>query len=37
MAHMLEQVPVYLIRDENSGLWGAAVLARQVLREAADA
>ena len=37
MAHLLAQVPVYLIRDENSGLWGGAVLARQKLREATDA
>jgi len=37
MAHILEQVPVSLISDENSGLWGAAVLARQTLQEAADA
>jgi len=37
MAHLLAQVPVYLIRDENSGLWGGAVLARQTLREATDA
>ncbi len=37
LAHLLEQVPVSLITDENSGLWGAAVLARQTLREATDA
>jgi len=37
MAHLLEHVPVYLICDENSGLWGGAVLARQTLRTAADA
>jgi glucokinase len=37
MARLLAQVPVYLIRDENSGLWGGAVLARQKLREATDA
>lgn len=37
MAHLLDHVPVYLISDENSGLWGGAVLARQTLRTAADA
>ena len=37
MARLLAHVPVYLIRDENSGLWGGAVLAVQTLREAGDA
>ena len=37
MAHLLEHVPAYLISDENSGLWGGAVLAQQTLRKAADA
>jgi len=37
MAFLLAAVPVSLISDENSGLWGAAVLARQTLREAGDA
>ncbi|NJD55837.1 MAG: glucokinase, partial [Nitrospirae bacterium] len=37
MSHLLEHVPVCLINDENSGLWGGAVLARQALRAAADA
>jgi glucokinase len=36
MAFLLADVPVSLISDENSGLWGAAVLARQTLREAGD-
>jgi glucokinase len=33
MAHLMNRVPVSLIRDQNSGLWGAAVLARQKLLE----
>ncbi len=33
MAHLLDRVPVSLIRDQNSGLWGAAVLAQQKLLE----
>ena len=37
MAHLLEHIPVYLISDENSGLWGGAVLAQQTLRNTADA
>jgi glucokinase len=37
MSHLLAHVPVYLISDENSGLWGCAVLAVQTLREAGDA
>jgi glucokinase len=32
LPHLLAKVPVSLIRDENSGLWGAAVFARQELR-----
>ena len=33
LADLLAKVPVSLIRDENSGLWGAAVLALQKLEE----
>jgi glucokinase len=33
LAHLLVKIPVSLIRDENSGLWGAAVFARQELRQ----
>jgi glucokinase len=36
MAHLLAHLPVYLIRDQNSGLWGGAVLAAQTLRKAKD-
>jgi glucokinase len=32
MARLLEGMPVYLIRDEDSGLWGAAALGLQMLR-----
>jgi glucokinase len=33
LAHLLAGIPVYLITDENSGLWGGAVLAGQHLME----
>jgi glucokinase len=32
LAHLLENMPVFLIRDEQSGLWGAAALGLQTLR-----
>jgi glucokinase len=31
-AGLLGKMPVFLVRDENSGLWGAAFLAHQVLK-----
>jgi glucokinase len=34
LAALLAKIPVSLIRDENSGLWGGAMLARQILGEA---
>jgi glucokinase len=34
LSALLAKIPVSLIRDENSGLWGGAMLARQILREA---
>ena len=37
MARLLAQIPVSLIVDENSGLWGAAVMAWKTLQEAGDA
>jgi glucokinase len=33
LAALLANIPVYLIRDENSGLWGGAMLALQKLKE----
>ena len=33
LADLLANIPVSLIRDENSGLWGGAVFARQKLNE----
>ena len=36
MGHLLAHLPVYLISDQNSGLWGGAVLAVQTLRETRD-
>jgi len=33
LAALLAKIPVSLIRDENSGLWGGAMLAQQILRE----
>ena len=32
LAGLLEKIPVYLIKDENSGLWGAAKYGLQALR-----
>ena len=32
LAHLLNKVPVFLIKDENSGLWGAAFLGWQTLK-----
>lgn len=32
MAKILSQIPVFLITNEESGLWGAAVLGQQILR-----
>ena len=32
MGHLLRKIPVFLITDENSGLWGAAFLGLQKLR-----
>lgn len=31
LAALLEKIPVYLIKDENSGLWGAAAFGIQML------
>ncbi|MEW6334840.1 MAG: glucokinase [Thermodesulfobacteriota bacterium] len=31
MGSVLERLPVFLVRDQNSGLWGAAMKAAQVL------
>lgn len=33
MSHILGQIPVFLITDQESGLWGAAFLGLQRLRE----
>jgi glucokinase len=33
MSHILEQIPVFLITNEESGLWGAALLGLQTLRK----
>lgn len=33
LAALLARIPVYLMQDENSGLWGGAMLARQKLKE----
>jgi len=33
LADLLSKIPVSLIKDENSGLWGAAMLALQTLKE----
>jgi len=33
LAHLLAGIPVFLITDENSGLWGGAVFAGQLLME----
>ena len=32
MSELLAKIPVSLITDENSGLWGGAMLAKQTLR-----
>jgi glucokinase len=32
LAKLLEHIPVFLIKDQNSGLWGAAVMGRQILQ-----
>ncbi|MEW6110039.1 MAG: glucokinase [Nitrospirota bacterium] len=32
LCHLLEKIPVLLIKDENSGLWGGAVHGLQMLR-----
>lgn len=32
LSYLLEKIPVFLIRDENSGLWGAAFLGLQKLK-----
>ncbi|RPI37715.1 MAG: glucokinase [Nitrospiraceae bacterium] len=34
LSALLSKIPVSLMRDENSGLWGGAMLARQILGEA---
>jgi glucokinase len=31
LAHVLEDIPVYLVTDQNAGLWGGAVLGAQTL------
>jgi glucokinase len=36
LAHILEQIPVFLISDQNSGLWGAAQFGLQKLKESID-
>jgi glucokinase len=37
MAEVLSRIPVFLITDENSGLWGAAMYGLQILRADAGA
>jgi glucokinase len=32
LSHLLLEIPVFLIKDENSGLWGGAVLGLQKIR-----
>ncbi len=32
LAHLLNKVPVFLVKDENSGLWGGAFFGRQMLK-----
>ena len=34
LAHLLNKVPVFLIKDENSGLWGGAFFGAQALKAA---
>jgi glucokinase len=36
LAAILSKIPVYLIKDENSGLWGGAMLALQKLKESEE-
>ena len=36
LARLLEEIPVYLIKDQNSGLWGGAVYGVQLLNETAN-
>jgi len=36
LADLLSKVPVSFIKDENSGLWGAATLALQILKESEE-
>jgi glucokinase len=33
MSRILAQIPVFLITDEESGLWGAALLGQQILKK----
>jgi glucokinase len=33
LAHLLGKVPVFLVKDENSGLWGGAFFGRQALKK----
>ncbi len=33
LADLLSKIPVFLIKDENSGLWGGAMLALQTLKD----
>jgi glucokinase len=33
LTHILEKIPVFLITDQNSGLWGAAQFGLQKLKE----
>lgn len=33
MGHILAKIPVFLIDDQDSGLWGAAFLGRQILHQ----
>ena len=36
LADLLSKIPVFLIKDENSGLWGGAMLALQTLKESEE-
>jgi len=33
MSRILAQIPVFLITNEESGLWGAALLGQQILKK----
>lgn len=33
MGHLLENIPVYLIDNQDSGLWGAAFYGQQILQK----